>query len=241
MTEVRSREAFSRELKNSLRPRYIDKHPLMQLLYKGVLTKKQIQGWIINRFYLQNNIISKDAAILSNCPVTDVRRIWMSRTIRREGLERPPGDVEGWLILAEAAGLKRGEVLGARCLPGVRFAVNDLVNFARRASWIEGISTSLYEVSAKDELARRIEKLRKHYGWIRADGMKFFLSRLAQLERDSQVVLDIVMKYCTTGEMQDRSIAAALHMGEVTWSIHDSIYMNYVIEDRPLSDSLQGL
>ena len=238
MTDLRSRETFSRDLRNSLRPRYIDKHPFMRLLYKGELSKKQMQAWIINRFYLQNNIISKDAAILSNCPLPEIRRIWMSRTIRREGLERPPGDVEGWLMLAEAAGLKRQDVLAARCLPGVRFAVNDLVNFARRASWLEGISTSLYEIPAREELARRIESLRRHYGWIRAEGMKFFLSRLAQLDRDSQVVLEIVMKHCTTREMQDHAIAAALSMSDVTWSIHDAVYMNYVIEDRSLLDSL---
>ncbi|HLQ03251.1 MAG TPA: hypothetical protein VK114_00525 [Nitrososphaerales archaeon] len=238
MADLRSREVFSRDLRSALKPRYIDRHPFMRLLYKGELSKKQIHAWLINRFYLQNNIISKDAAILSNCPLPEIRRIWMSRTIRREGLERPPGDVEGWLILAESAGLRREEVLAARCLPGVRFAVNDLVNFARRASWLEGVSTSLYEVPARDELARRIEGLKKFYKWIRPEGMKFFLSRLAQLERDSEVVLDIVMKYCTGREMQDGAIAAALQMGEVTWSIHDAVYMNYVIEDRSLADSV---
>ncbi len=238
MANLRDRETFSRDLRRALAPGYIDKHPFMKLLYKGKLSKKQLQAWIVNRFYLQNNIMNKDAAILSNCPVPEIRRIWMARTIRREGLERPPGDIEGWLIFAESAGLRRGQVLSAKCLPGVRFAVNDLVNFARRATWLEGISTSLYELPARDELARRIQGLRSHYKWIRPGGMKFFLSRLAQLDRDSKVVLDIVMKYCTTEEMRDRAIKAALNMSDVTWTIHDAVYMNYVIEDRALSDSL---
>jgi pyrroloquinoline-quinone synthase len=209
----------------------------MRLFYKGRLTKKQVRAWIVNRFYLQNNIGSKDAAILSNCPIPEVRRIWISRTLRREGMGGSVGDVDGWLTLAEAAGLRRDRVLGARCLPGVRFAVNDLVNFARRAGWLEGISTSLYEVLAKDELAKRVEALKTHYGWIGSEGLKFFMSRLAGLDRDSGTVLNLVTTYARDRTTQESSLRAAVHMSEVIWSLHDAVYMNYVLEDRPLSAS----
>ena len=64
----------------------MDKHPFMRLLYQGKLGRAQVQGWIVNRFYLQNNISAKDAAIVSYCPIPQVRRAWMSRSFRREGL-----------------------------------------------------------------------------------------------------------------------------------------------------------
>ena len=153
----------------------------------------------------------------------------MSRSIRREGREQPVGDVDGWLALAEAAGLKRDDVTGWAYLPGARFAVNDLVNYARRATWLEGISTSLFEVPARGELAMRIEALRERYRWIEPRGLKFFLSRLAQLERDSKLVLDIALRYSTTRELQESALSSAMYMAEVVWSLHDAVYMAYVI------------
>lgn len=233
------REEFTRRLYEALGPRYLDKHPFMALLYKGKLTKKQLQAWIINRFYLQNNIISKDAAILTNCPVPQVRRIWMSRTIRREGLERPPGDIEGWLVFAEAAGLKREAVLSARCLPGVRFAVDELVAYALKVPWLDGVALSLYELLAKDELAKRLDALKRHYAWIDESGLRFFLARLAHIRADSEIVLELVLKYCETRESQESALGAALFMADVMQSLHDSIYMGYVVGDLPLSASLQ--
>ena len=235
-----SKSEFAAEVRKALEPRYVDKHPFMQALYRGKLTRKQVQAWIVNRFYLQNCIGSKDAAVLSNCPVPEVRRIWISRTLRREGMGDSVGDVDGWLQFAEAAGLKKQAVLEARCLPGVRFAVDGLVNFARKASWLEGIATSLYEVPARAELVKRTDALKGHYPWIGAEGMKFFLSRLARVDRDSEAVVDLVSAYATDRRSQASAIQAALTMSDVVWSIHDSVYMNYVAMDSPLSASLKG-
>lgn len=233
-----TRVEFIARLSAQLTPMYLDRHPFMQLFYKGELSRKQVRAWIVNRFYLQNNIGSKDAAILSNCPVPEVRRLLLTRSVKRAGLEGVLGDVEGYLELAEAAGLRREAVLKARYLPGVRFAVNELVNFAKRVGWVEGISTSLYETLARGELAKRVEALRAYYSWIRPEGRRFFLYRLGQVKRDSEVVLDLVMKYGQDRRAQEASLAAAATYGEVVWAIHDALYMNYVVQDSPLVASL---
>ena len=34
----------------------------------GGSSREEIQGWVANRFYYQENIPRKDAAILANCP-----------------------------------------------------------------------------------------------------------------------------------------------------------------------------
>jgi len=232
------RVEFLDSLRASLSNKYQDSHPLMKMLYEGKLTRKQMKAWIINRFYLQKNIPLKDAAIVSNCPEPDVRKMWISRMLRREGIAHSIGDIDGWIGLAEAAGITREELSHARFLPGVRFAVDGYVNFARQASWIEGISASLFEYFARDELMRRIEAMKTHYGWIAPAGLKFFMSRLSQLDVTNEGTLGIVMKYCSTRSLQDKALASAVFLSEVNWSIHDAIYMNYVIEDRPLYDSL---
>jgi pyrroloquinoline-quinone synthase len=231
---------FLRLLENSLREKVQDKHPLMLMLYQGKLTPKQMRAWIINRFYLQKNIPIKDAAILSNCPETDVRRLWIGRILKREGLGGSIGDVEGWIGFAESAGVARNDILRARCLPGVRFAVDGYVNFARRADWTEGVAASLIEYFAKGELIKRIEALKRHYPWIEPEGYRFFLSRLGQLDEANETTLRIVLRYCQTREMQLRAIDAAGSMADIYWSLHDAIYVAYVIQDRPLADSLSG-
>jgi pyrroloquinoline-quinone synthase len=207
----------------------------MQLLYQGKLTKKQVQAWIVNRFFLQSNITIKDAAIISNCPVPEVRRIWLARTLRREGLGDIVGDVDGWLGFAEAAGIRKEKLLKTSCLPGVRFAVDGLVNFAKRANWLDGISTSLYEIPAKDELLKRTVALKTNYTWIDPVGMKFFSSRISRIERDADAVIDLVLTYTKDSRSLRSAVQSALFMSNVVWTIHDAIFMNYVVQDMPLS------
>jgi pyrroloquinoline-quinone synthase len=46
--------------------RYHDQHPFHVRMNAGRLSRRQIQGWVANRFYYQENIPRKDAAILSS-------------------------------------------------------------------------------------------------------------------------------------------------------------------------------
>lgn len=234
------RDEFLRLLETKLKDKYQDRHPLMVMLYSGKLTPKQIRAWIINRFYLQKNIPLKDAAILSNCTESEVRRLWIGRILKREGLGGSIGDVEGWIGFAESAGIPRDEILRAKCLPGARFAVDGYVNFARRAEWTEGVAASLIEYFAKGELVKRIEAFKRHYPWIEPEGYRFFMSRLGQLDEANETTLRIVLRYCQTREMQLRAIDAAESMADIYWSLHDAIFVAYVIQDRSLDDSLSG-
>ena len=54
---------------------YHDKHPFHVLMNSGRLTPEAIRVWVSNRFYYQANIPAKDAAIVSNCPLREVRRL----------------------------------------------------------------------------------------------------------------------------------------------------------------------
>ena len=46
--------------------RYHDQHPFHVRMNSGRLSRRQIQGWVANRFYYQENLPLKDAAILAN-------------------------------------------------------------------------------------------------------------------------------------------------------------------------------
>src|SRR3970040_1247467 len=140
-----SRQAFEQKLRDKGEYYHIH-HPLHIDMNSGRCTQQQIQGWVANRFYYQISIPLKDANVLANCPDRDVRRHWVQRILDHDGYAGSEGGIEAWLRLAEAGGLSRDEVLSQQhVLPGVRFAVDAYVNFARNASWQEAACSSLTE------------------------------------------------------------------------------------------------
>src|SRR5216684_3452582 len=127
--------------------RYHDKHPFHQHMNSGQLTPEQVRGWVANRYYYQKNLPNKDAAIIANCPIRDVRRIWLHRISDHDGLSDGTGGIEAWLLLAEAVGLTQEEIVNeTRVLPGTRFAVDAYVTFARTQPWQLSVASSLTEL-----------------------------------------------------------------------------------------------
>src|SRR5476649_1213270 len=111
---------------------YHDKHPFHVLMNEGKLSPGAIRGWVANRFYYQINIPIKDAAILSNCPLRDVRRQWIDRIVEHDGTQGNEGGIESWLRLGRACGVPRAEMLdSANIIPAVRFAVEAYVTFCK--------------------------------------------------------------------------------------------------------------
>jgi pyrroloquinoline-quinone synthase len=205
---------------------------------------------VANRFYYQRNIPIKDAAIVSNCPVREVRRIWIHRVLdhdgtatRRDGFQsvppghvsaagKPPlleeGGIEAWLRLGEACGLPRDELMHDRHLqPGVRFAVEAYVNFARTQPWPIAIASSLTELFAPDLMAARLAAFEKFYPWIDPRGLDYFRRRTTQARRDSDEALSITLEYCNTPELQREAIRALEFKCDVLWSMLDAIHHTY--------------
>jgi pyrroloquinoline-quinone synthase len=84
---------------------YYANHPFHTLMHEGRLTERQLQGWVANRLAYQRAIPRKDAAILSNCPDPEVRRIWMQRIVDHDGTEPGSGGIEMWIRLGVASSL----------------------------------------------------------------------------------------------------------------------------------------
>lgn len=142
-------------------------HPYHVAMYEGRASREQIQGWVANRFYYQVNIPLKDAAILANCPDREIRREWIQRLLDHDGAPGEDGGIEAWLRLGQAVGLDPEQLRSQELvLPGVRFAVDAYVNFARRASWQEAASSSLTELFAPQIHQSRLDSWPQHYPWI---------------------------------------------------------------------------
>jgi pyrroloquinoline-quinone synthase len=204
---------------------YHDKHPFHMLMNQGRLDKKGIQIWVINRFYYQAKIPVKDAAILSNCPVREVRRLWLHRITDHDGLTGDEGGIGAWVRLGQACGISEKTLLGEKqVLPGVRFAVDAYVNFARTQPWPIAVASSLTEMFAPDLMLTRLNAFERHYPWIEPAGLEYFKSRLTQARRDSDEALRLTIKHANTPGMRAAFVNALQFKCDVLWAMLDAIH-----------------
>ena len=233
MTEALSPAAFEQALR-AKGDYYHIYHPFHVAMHNGEATPEQIRGWVANRFYYQTNIPLKDAAIMANCPDPATRRKWVQRILDHDGGADGEGGIEAWLRLAEAVGLEREQVLSEeRVLPGVRFAVDAYVNFARRASWQEAASSSLTELFAPQIHQSRLDSWPQHYPWIKEEGYFYFRSRLGQARRDVEHGLALALETFTTAEQQARMLEILQFKLDILWTMLDAMTMAYSLQRPP--------
>jgi len=221
-----SRDEFTAKLREVGSSSYHDQHPFHALMNAGRLDREAIRVWVANRFYYQMNIPVKDAAILSNCPEREIRRLWLHRITDHDGTAGDEGGIGAWLRLGEACGLAREELLDTRhVVPGVRYAVDAYVNFARTQPWPIAVASSLTELFAPDLMAKRLEAFQRHYTWVEPRGLEYFQKRLTQAKRDSGEALAIAHDYCTTREMQEAAVRALQFKCDLLWAQLDAIHL----------------
>lgn len=210
--------------------RYHIHHPFHVAMNGGRCTKAQVRGWVLNRFYYQVNIPIKDAAILANMSDRDERREWINRILDHDGTQGDEGGIEAWLRLGEAVGLAREELTSLRhVLPGVRFAVDAYVNFARRASWQEAVCASLTELFAPEIHKERLAGWPQHYPWIDASGYAYFRKRLSEARRDVEHGLEVTLEHFRTRAEQERALEILQFKLDVLWSMLDAMQHEYGI------------
>jgi pyrroloquinoline-quinone synthase len=215
---------FTRQLRSIGEGSYHHKHPFHARMNQGTLDAAAIRAWVANRFYYQRNIPIKDAAILSNCPMREVRRVWLHRIVDHDGAGDGEGGIEGWLRLAEACDLSRAEVLDERHVrPGVRFAVDAYVSFARNKPWPVAVASSLTELFAPDLMSQRLAAFEKYYTWVKPWGFDYFRRRVTQARSDSNEGLKLTMQHCDTVELQRAAVKGLSFKCDVLWTMLDAI------------------
>jgi pyrroloquinoline-quinone synthase len=218
-----SREEFERQLR-AKGERYHIHHPFQLGMNAGLATREQVQGWVCNRFYYQISIPLKDAAILSNCPDRAVRREWIKRVIDHDGTEGDEGGIGAWIRLGIATGLARDDITSLnQVLPGVAFAVDAYVNFARTRPWQEAVCASLTELFAPEIHKNRLAGWPQHYPWIEPEGLQYFRSRVTQARRDVEHGLSLTLEHFHTRVQQERALDILQFKLDVLWSMLDAM------------------
>ena len=209
--------------------RYHDAHPVHVLMHEGKLDKRQLQQWVLNRYYYQTRIPIKDALILSKSEDPAFRRAWIRRIHDHDGNQPGEGGLALWLRLAEGVGLSRAEVESlASVLPGVKFACDAYVTLVRERSLLEAVASSLTEFFAPDLMSRRILAWEKHYPWVDAEMLAYFRSRVPRAKFDSEEAIEFVVTHAKSYELQERCVAALIRKTEILWHLLDCVQAAYV-------------
>ena len=228
-----SREEFESQLRAKEKYYHIQ-HPYHLLMAEGKLDKSQIQGWVANRFYYQIKIPVKDANILANTPDREIRRVWIQRIHDHDGWGEDDGGIEAWTRLGEAVGIAREELWSQELvLPGVRFAVDAYVNFARNAPWQEAACSSLTEMFAPTIHKQRLAGWPDKYPWIEAEGLAYFRKRVTQASRDVEHGLAITLEHFKTRQQQKRAMEILQFKLDILWTMLDAMWLAYIDRKPP--------
>lgn len=221
------RERFIERLRSEGQHRYHNVHPFHVRMHAGELSKTQIQGWVVNRYYYQTRIPIKDALILSKSEDAAFRRMWIHRISDHDGRADGSGAEGGldlWLKLAGGVGLDPTEVASLRrVLPAVRFACDAYVQLVRERSLLEAVASSLTEYFAPDIMSVRLAAWAKHYPWVDPGVQDYFRSRVPRARNDSTEALDFVATHATTLALQDACIAAFITKCDILWALLDAV------------------
>lgn len=224
-----SNAAFLAKLRREGSARYHDRHPFHLRMHRGKLTKRQLQQWVLNRYYYQTRIPIKDALILSKSEDPTFRRVWMRRIQDQDGDDVGTGGLDSWLILARGVGLDIDEVRSLRSvLPGVRLVCDGYVQFVREAPLFEAVASSLTELFAPALMTRRLDAWTRHYPWVGSEALAYFRMRVSRADLDARQAVSFVMGEATTRERQTACIEALIKKTEILWHLLDCLHTAYV-------------
>ena len=228
MSAPLDRDAFVALLKEEGAKRYHDHHPFHVRMHAGKLSRAQIQGWVLNRFYYQTRIPIKDAIVLSKSEDPAFRRAWIRRIQDHDGRADSEGGLAQWLRLAAGVGLDVEEVRSlARVLPAVRFACDAYVQLVRERPLLDAVASSLTEFFSPDIMARRIVAWEEHYPWVDEGTLDYFRGRVTRAREDSREAIDFVLEHARTREEQERCVAALITKTEILWALLDAVDRAY--------------
>lgn len=229
MTVLLSPEALEAELRALGAERYHNRHPFHKMLHGGLLDRRQVQAWALNRYCYQAAIPIKDATLIARTDDPDLRRLWRQRLVDHDGTAPGEGGIARWLALTDGLGLNREMVKSrAKALPATRFAVHAYVEFVRDKPLLEAVASSLTELFSPTIISERVSGMLSHYDFITPETLAYFNARLDQAPRDADFALDYVKRHARTPERQQAVLAALAFKCDVLWAQLDALHHAYV-------------
>lgn len=206
----------------TLQYRYHTHHPFDRLLQSGCATREVLQLWASNRYYYQDTIPRKDAAIVSKCRDSAIRELWTKHITTHDA----DGALSEWLLLTRSLGLSDEDVTQGRfLLPGTKFACDAYLQFCKDATWQEGMCSSMTHLFAGDIHSRRIANWPTLYPWIPDEAFTYFRKRTQTLPDEIDVTLQLLSDhFCQTPDRLSRAKQIVSFKQDVLWTMLDALW-----------------
>lgn len=206
-------------------------HPFNRRLNEGELQPYQVRGWVANHFYYQVHIPIRGVALVSNRADRSVRHYikhMPDRSVRGNLQGEDVSGVGAWVRLGEAVGLSPVQMWSHKyVVPGVRFAVQAYINFARENAWHEAVISQLTELLAPKVRDDSLGQWPTLYPWIDTEGLACFRSHVAPAMSSVERELQIALQWCGTRQRQQSSLQILQFKLDILWTILDSIERAY--------------
>ncbi|MBO2029580.1 hypothetical protein J4734_23965, partial [Klebsiella pneumoniae] len=129
--------------------------------------------------------------------------------------------------------MSRDDLLSERhVLPGVRFAVDAYLNFARRACWQEAACSPRPSCSPCRSISR-LDSWPQHYPWIKEEGYFYFRSRLSKANRDVEHGPALARPTATALKNRTGCWRSCSLSSDILWSMLDAMTMAYALQRPP--------
>lgn len=206
--------------------RYHVHHPFDKILQSGRATPAMLRLWAANRYYYQDTIPRKDAAVISNCERSDVRAVWCKHVITHD----VDNALSEWLLLTSALGLDDDEVVrGVHVLPATRFACDAYLHFCRDAPWQEGVCASMTHLFAADIHEKRITHWPHRYPWLPESAFTYFRSRKTTLPSEIDDTLELVASHFLP--QMERAKQIVRFKQDILWCMLDALWHHCFSEE----------
>jgi len=231
---VSSSDRFKEEL-SSLQHRYHIHHPFDKLLQSGRATREVLQMWAANRYYYQDTIPRKDAAIIANCPHSERRGVWAKHVVTHD----VDGALSEWLLLTDALGLERRDVLGGKfLLPSTRFACDAYLHFCKESDWRDGMCASMTHLFAGDIHRLRLKTWPDKYPWLPPSAFVYFEQRTKTLPSEVEATLTLLSDHYTSSpERMERAKQILSFKQDVLWSMMDALWHHFFARECAVPSS----
>ena len=205
--------------------RYHVHHPFDKLLQSGRASREMLRLWAANRYYYQDTIPRKDAAIVAHCPDSAVRGGWVAHVVTHD----VDGALGEWLLLTRALGLTDAEVTEHRhLLPATKFACDAYFTFCQRAPWQEGMCASMTHLFAGDIHRTRIAHWPDKYPWLPDEAFTYFRNRVRTLPAEVDYSLRVLSEHFgATPAGLARAEEILRFKQDVLWSMLDALWHHF--------------
>jgi pyrroloquinoline-quinone synthase len=197
------------------------KHPFYQAWTAGTLSMERLQNYSVEYYPHVAAFPRYLSAIHSRCEDVATRRAILENLIEEERSEE--NHPELWIRFAEALGVSRERVLGAKTSAASENLVRTFIKAAESGYVASGLAALyVYEAQIPAVATAKIDGLKRFYGIDSERGLEFFRVHEKADVWHARTGADLIRKHCASDRDSELAIDAGERALGALWSMLDA-------------------